>query len=127
MLIVSAAFFGVGLAATAGADRLWVAYLTYGVGVGVGVGCVYAPMHCHGRRLVRAPARAGARGAGLRHRARHPRGRTARRMAYRRLRVAYHLPDLRGRGEPVLLVLCALLISAPRPREVPVGPGRAMP
>ena len=44
LLIVSAASFGVGLAATAGASSLWVAYLTYGVGVGVGVGCVYAPM-----------------------------------------------------------------------------------
>jgi MFS family permease len=44
LLLVGAAAFGAGLVATAAADRLWVAYLTYGVGVGVGVGCVYAPM-----------------------------------------------------------------------------------
>ena len=44
LLLVSAAALGVGLAATAAADRLWVAYLTYGVGVGIGAGCAYAPM-----------------------------------------------------------------------------------
>ena len=35
---------GLGLAATAAADRLWIAYLTYGAGVGVGVGCSYVPI-----------------------------------------------------------------------------------
>lgn len=44
LLIVSTVAFGAGLAATALAGSLWVAYLTYGVGVGVGVGCAYAPM-----------------------------------------------------------------------------------
>ena len=44
LLIIGAVAFGIGLAATAGAERLWVAYLTYGVGVGVGVGCVYVPI-----------------------------------------------------------------------------------
>jgi MFS family permease len=44
LLLVGAAAFGIGLAATAGADRLWVACLTYGIGVGVGVGCVYVPI-----------------------------------------------------------------------------------
>ena len=44
LLLFGAVAFGVGLAATAGAERLWVAYLTYGVGVGVGVGCVYVPI-----------------------------------------------------------------------------------
>ena len=44
LLLIGAAAFGVGLVATAGADRLWVAYLTYGIGVGVGVGCVYVPI-----------------------------------------------------------------------------------
>lgn len=43
LLLIGAAAFGVGLAATAGAERLWVACLTYGLGVGVGVGCVYVP------------------------------------------------------------------------------------
>lgn len=39
LLVLSAVSFGVGLAATALAGSLWVAYLTYGVGVG----CVYEP------------------------------------------------------------------------------------
>jgi MFS family permease len=44
LLLAGAAAFGLGLAATAHADRLWIAYLTYGAGVGVGVGCVYVPI-----------------------------------------------------------------------------------
>jgi MFS family permease len=44
LLLAGAAAFGSGLAATAAADRLWIAYLTYGVGVGVGVGCTYVPI-----------------------------------------------------------------------------------
>jgi MFS family permease len=32
-----------GLAATAFADSIWVAYLTYGLGVGVGAACAYIP------------------------------------------------------------------------------------
>ena len=35
---------GLGLALTAMIDRLWVSYLTYGVGVGVGIACAYVPM-----------------------------------------------------------------------------------
>lgn len=44
LLLAGAAAFGLGLAATATADRLWIAYLTYGAGVGVGVGCTYVPI-----------------------------------------------------------------------------------
>ena len=44
LLLIGAFAFGIGLAATAGAERLWVAYLTYSIGVGVGVGCVYVPI-----------------------------------------------------------------------------------
>src|ERR1700720_3000556 len=35
---------GVGLALTSMIDRLWLGYLTYGLGVGVGVACAYVPM-----------------------------------------------------------------------------------
>ena len=35
---------GVGLSVTATVDRLWVGYLTYGLGVGIGVACGYVPM-----------------------------------------------------------------------------------
>jgi len=35
---------GVGLILTSMIDRLWLGYLTYGIGVGVGVACAYVPM-----------------------------------------------------------------------------------
>src|SRR5271167_1494681 len=35
---------GAGLALTSMIDRLWLGYLTYGLGVGVGVACAYVPM-----------------------------------------------------------------------------------
>jgi MFS family permease len=35
---------GLGLALTSMIDRLWLGYLTYGIGVGVGVACAYVPM-----------------------------------------------------------------------------------
>lgn len=35
---------GLGLALTAMIDRLWVSYLTYGLGVGVGIACAYVPL-----------------------------------------------------------------------------------
>jgi len=35
---------GLGLALTSTIDRLWLGYLTYGIGVGVGVACAYVPM-----------------------------------------------------------------------------------
>ena len=35
---------GLGLALTSMIDRLWIGYLTYGLGVGVGVACAYVPM-----------------------------------------------------------------------------------
>jgi len=44
VLAVGAAVMGLGLILTSLASRLWVGYLTYGVGVGVGVACGYVPM-----------------------------------------------------------------------------------
>jgi MFS family permease len=35
---------GLGLALTSMIDRLWLGYLTYGLGVGIGVACAYVPM-----------------------------------------------------------------------------------
>ncbi len=35
---------GLGLVLTSMIDRLWVGYLTYGLGVGIGVACAYVPM-----------------------------------------------------------------------------------
>ena len=35
---------GLGLALTSLIDRLWLGYLTYGIGVGVGIACAYVPM-----------------------------------------------------------------------------------
>jgi len=35
---------GLGLILTSMIDRLWLGYLTYGIGVGVGVACAYVPM-----------------------------------------------------------------------------------
>jgi MFS family permease len=62
LVLAGAAAFGLGLAATAVDDRLWIAYLTYGVGVG----CSYVP-------IIAALAgwserrRAGGRRGGLRN------------------------------------------------------------
>ena len=39
-----AVVMGAGLALTSMIDRLWLGYLTYGIGVGVGVACAYVPM-----------------------------------------------------------------------------------
>lgn len=44
VVVASALFMGAGLVLTAHIDRLWLSYLTYGVGVGLGVACGYAPM-----------------------------------------------------------------------------------
>jgi len=44
VLAVGAVVMGVGLILTSLVDRLWLGYLTYGVGVGVGVSCGYVPM-----------------------------------------------------------------------------------
>jgi MFS family permease len=44
ILAVGAVVMGMGLILTSLVDRLWVGYLTYGVGVGVGVACGYVPM-----------------------------------------------------------------------------------
>ncbi len=44
VLAVGGLAMGIGLALTAGVDRLWLGYVTYGLGVGVGVACGYVPM-----------------------------------------------------------------------------------
>lgn len=40
---VGAIVMGAGLALTAAIDRMWVGYLTYGLGVGAGAACAYVP------------------------------------------------------------------------------------
>jgi MFS family permease len=44
VLLTAAFFMGTGLILTSRIDRLWVGYLTYGVGVGLGGACCYVPM-----------------------------------------------------------------------------------
>jgi MFS family permease len=44
LVVGGAIAIGVGLALTARIDRLWMAYLTYGVGIGLGSGCCFIPM-----------------------------------------------------------------------------------
>lgn len=44
VLAVGAVVMGLGLILTSMVDRLWLGYLTYGVGVGVGVSCGYVPL-----------------------------------------------------------------------------------
>ena len=44
VVATGAVVMGLGLALTSMIDRLWLGYLTYGLGVGVGVACAYVPM-----------------------------------------------------------------------------------
>jgi MFS family permease len=44
VLVAGALAMGIGLAVTSVVDRLWLGYLSYGLGVGVGVACGYVPM-----------------------------------------------------------------------------------
>jgi MFS family permease len=44
VLIAAAIFMGSGLVLTSRIDRLWMGYLTYGIGVGLGGACCYVPM-----------------------------------------------------------------------------------
>ncbi len=44
VLLVGAVCLVLGLVVTSRVDRLWVGYLTYGIGVGIGVACAYVPM-----------------------------------------------------------------------------------
>jgi MFS family permease len=43
IVVAGAIIMGTGLALTAAAPRMWVGYLTYGVGVGIGASCAYVP------------------------------------------------------------------------------------
>src|SRR5580658_4816903 len=43
VIIFGAIAIGLGLATTSLIDRLWLGYITYGVGVGVGIACAYVP------------------------------------------------------------------------------------
>ena len=44
VLVTGALAMGIGLAITSVVDRLWLGYLSYGLGVGIGVACGYVPM-----------------------------------------------------------------------------------
>jgi MFS family permease len=44
VVAAGALIMGLGLALTSMIDRLWIGYLTYGIGVGIGVACAYVPM-----------------------------------------------------------------------------------
>lgn len=44
VLITGAIAIGLGLIATSMIDRIWLGYVTYGLGIGVGVACTYVPM-----------------------------------------------------------------------------------
>lgn len=44
VVITGALAMGAGLVATSCIDRLWIGYVTYGLGVGIGVACTYVPM-----------------------------------------------------------------------------------
>jgi MFS family permease len=43
IVLAGAIIMGAGLALTAAAPRMWIGYLTYGVGVGIGAACAYIP------------------------------------------------------------------------------------
>ena len=43
VVLAGAMILGAGLVLTALIDRLWIGYLTYGIGVGMGAACVYVP------------------------------------------------------------------------------------
>ncbi len=122
LLIVGAVAFGAGLAATAGADRLWVAYLTYGVGVGIGVGCVYTPMLAtvagwfERRRALAVGVTVSGIGLGILVAA----PLSARLIDAYGWRLTYVIFAVAG---SVVLALSAVLISAPPRDGMPVGPG----
>lgn len=122
LLLVSAVALGVGLAATAGADRLWVAYLTYGVGVGIGAGCAYAPMLAtvggwfERRRALALGVTVSGIGLGILVAA----PLSARLIEAYGWRTTYLIFAVAG---SVILALSAIVISAPPRDGMPMGPG----
>jgi len=44
VMIIGALALGLGLIATSFIGRLWIGYITYGLGIGIGVACTYVPM-----------------------------------------------------------------------------------
>jgi MFS family permease len=67
LLAAAAVSLGVGLWLTSLVDRLWLGYLTYGLGVGVAVACAYVPMVSvvGGWFVRRRPAAVGIAVAGI--------------------------------------------------------------
>lgn len=122
LLLVGAVAIGLGLAATSGADRLWVAYLTYGVGVGIGAGFVYAPMLAivggwfERRRALALGVTVSGIGLGILVAA----PLSARLIEAYGWRTTYLIFAVVG---SVVLALSAILISAAPRDGMPVGPG----
>lgn len=124
VLATSAVTMGVGLVLTAFIGRLWVGYLTYGLGVGIGVACAYVPMlavvsrwFVHRRSTALGIAVAGI---GLGTLAIAPA--TAPLIA----RYGWRTTNIMmGAASAVILLLCALFIEepvlAPAPTKLGVG------
>jgi MFS family permease len=88
VVITGALALGLGLLSTSYIDRLWLIYLTYGLGIGIGVALNLHPNGCPGRRLVPAAPQYRDGGGGVRDRMRHTALCTTYSMADSALRMA---------------------------------------